>query len=335
MKSLSGERVSVIIPNYNGRAYLNDCLGSLLQQTYEGAELIVVDNGSSDGSIEFVAREYSKVRLVALESNRGYSAAVNAGFRAASGDLLVVLNNDTRAEPEFIGELCGALREEHAASMAAPKMLFSRAPDTINSAGLGYSIRGTNHDLGFGLKDGPDFQERRWIFGPCGGAGAYRRSLFEDIGGFDEDFFMYYEDVDYSFRAQLAGHKCVFVPGARIYHAEGGSGASLPEPRNYYFARNSLVVILKDFPARLMVKHAPAILWEVARRAGSPLLRGDSSAVRGYVAAVGLMGAILRKRRWVQRQRRVPDRYIEEILKRNRSVVKEINLKGRPVEERP
>jgi GT2 family glycosyltransferase len=146
---------------------------------------------------------------------------------------------------------------------------------------------------------------------------------------------MYYEDVDFSFRAQLAGHKCVFVPTARIHHAEGGSGASLPRPRNYYFARNSLAVILKDFPARLILKHAPTILWEIAKRAGSPLLRGDASAVRGYAAAVRQIGAILQKRRRVQRQRRVPDNYIEEILKRNRSVIREINLNGRPGGEHP
>ncbi len=225
------------------------------------------------------------------------------------------------------------LSEEPAAAMAAPKMLFARAPKIINSMGLGYSITGTNHDIGFGVEDGSQFGARNWVFGPCGGAGMYRRSVFEDVGPFDEDFFMYYEDVDYGFRAQLAGHRCIFVPTARVHHAEGGSGWTLPRSRDYYFARNSFAVILKNFPARLMLKHSHTILWEIAKRAVSPLRRGDVSALRGYGAALGRIVSILRKRHDVQRRKKVSDGYIEDILKKNRTILKEINLRGRPVEE--
>lgn len=327
-------KISVVIPNCNGKPYLADCLDSLLEQSYRDAEIIVVDNASTDGSAQLVEQGYPQVRLLRRESNRGFAAAVNAGIGAAGGEFVLVLNNDTRADRDFVRELCAALSEEPAASMAAPKMLFARAPQTINSMGLGYSITGTNHDIGFGLEDGSQFQSRIWLFGPCGGAGMYRRSMLEEVGGLDEDFFMYYEDVDLSFRAQLVGHKCIFVPTARVYHVEGASGAELPKPKNYYFARNSLVVILKDFPGSLLVKYSPVLCWEMAKRALSPLLRGDASALMGYGAALGVIGESLRKRREVQRRRKVPVRYIEDILRKNRSVLKEINLRGRPAEER-
>ena len=219
--------------------------------------------------------------------------------------------------------------------MGAPKMLFARDRKTINSIGLGYSITGSNHDIGFGLEDGERFGTKRWVFGPCGGAGMYRRSMVEDVGLFDEDFFMYYEDVDYSFRAQLAGHKCIFVPTARIYHAEGGSATALPRQKGYYFARNSLAVILKDFPSSLILRYFHVITWEIIKRIMSPLLRGDTSALQGYMAAMGLIGDLLKKRREVQKRVSVPESYIENILRANRSVVKEINLRGRPVEELP
>ncbi|UCD57121.1 MAG: glycosyltransferase family 2 protein [Candidatus Hydrogenedentota bacterium] len=325
--------ISVIIPNYNGGSHLPECLDSLLEQSYKNLEIIVVDNASTDGSVGLVTQNYRDARVVCMESNRGFSSAVNAGIGVARGELVVVLNNDTRAESGFVRELHRALSEEAAAAMAAPKMLFARSPHTINSMGLGYSITGTNHDIGFGLKDGPRFETRDWLFGPCGGAGMYRRSLFEEVGPFDEDLFMYYEDVDYSFRAQLAGCKCISVPTARVYHSEGASGVALPRPRNYYFARNSSAVILKNFPRRLLFKYFHAISWEIAKRAVSPLLRGDTSALQGYIAALGLIGSTLKKRREVQRRRRVPARYIENILKKNRSILKEINLRGRPVEE--
>jgi GT2 family glycosyltransferase len=324
---------SIVIPNYNGSAYLPECLDSLHEQSFKPLDIIVVDNGSTDGSVALLERDYPNVRLVRLASNRGFAAAVNAGIDAARGGDIVLLNNDTRCEPDFVRELYQALRNMPDASMAAPKMLFARAPETINSMGLGYGIAGTNHDIGFGLKDGPQFQKQEWIFGPCGGAGMYRRTAFDNVGRFDEDFFMYYEDVDFSFRAQLAGHKCITVPTARVYHAEGGSAGTLPKPKNYYFARNSLLVIIKNFPMRLILKYIFTLKWELLKRAGSPLRKGDTSALIGYCAALGSIGSALKKRREVQKLKKVDDSYIEAILVKNRSLARQINLRGRPGEE--
>jgi hypothetical protein len=296
---------------------------------------MVADNGSCDASVRLLEANYPNVRLIKLPVNKGFSAAVNAGIQAGRGELVVILNNDTRAEPDFISELYGALKDEHSAAMAAAKILFARDPKIINSVGLGYSITGSNHDIGFGLEDGPHFGNRDWVFGPCGGAGMFRRSVLEDVGPFDEDFFMYYEDVDYSFRAQLLGHKCIFVPTARVYHEEGASGGFLPKRRDYFFARNSFSVIVRNFPSRLVFKYAHTISWEIAKRTLSPLLRGDVSAIMGFGAAIGRLASALKKRRVTQAHRRVSDSYIESVLMKNRSVAKEINLRGRPVEGLP
>ncbi|RJP24072.1 MAG: glycosyltransferase family 2 protein [Candidatus Abyssobacteria bacterium SURF_5] len=326
--------VSVIIPNYNGEKYLADCLGSLAKQSFSQVEIIVVDNASTDRSTEIIRQRFPSVRLVPLSANRGFAAAVNRGIKTANGNYIILLNNDTQADVNFVRALHAALERDPQAAMAAPKMLFLKNPERVNSAGLGYSITGTNHDIGFGRLDGPDFRTPAWIFGPCGGAGIYRREIFDEVGEFDEDLFMYYEDVDFCFRAQLSGFKCIFVPDAIVYHAEGGSSASLPKPKNFYFARNSLWVIIKNFPVKTLFAYLPAILWEMLKRAFSPLLKGDPSAVIGYCSAIKSLRKYLEKRREVQRLVRAPIHDIEQLLKKNRSVCKEINIHGRPCEER-
>ncbi len=321
--------VSVIVPNYNGAEYLRDCLGSLAEQTLSDVEVVVVDNASSDGSPEKVERDYPWVNLVRLALNRGFAAAVNAGVSASAGEFVILLNNDTRAEPDFVEELHASIVKSGAA-MAAPKMLFARDPRIINSMGLGYCVTGTNHDIGFGREDGENFAESREIFGPCGGAGMYRRSMLEDVGSLDESFFMYYEDVDLAFRAQLAGHKCISVPSARVYHIEGAGGASLPRSRNYYFTRNAVAVIAHNFPRRLLIRHFHTLIWEMVKRAGSPALSGDISAILGYLAGLARLGDSLGKRRVIQRRRRASDEYIEEMLVKNLSVLGGVDLRGRP-----
>jgi GT2 family glycosyltransferase len=329
------KKVSVIVPNYNGAHYLEDCLSSLLEQSFKALEIVVVDNASNDHSADLVRKQFPDVRLICLPSNRGFAAAVNKGLESTQGEYILILNNDTRTEPGFVSELYGALEDEPEAAMAAPKILFLRDPRIVNSAGLGYCITGTNHDIGFGRMDGPEFGTPVRIFGPCGGAGMYRRELFRRIGGFDEDFFMYYEDVDLCFRAQLAGFKSMYVPSARVYHAEGGSESTLPRPKEFYFARNALLVIIKDFPARILLKHLPAITWETTKRAGSALLRGEFSAIQACLSAIRMLPKFLAKRREVQQAREAPLREIEALLLKNSSVRGETNIHGRPCKERP
>jgi GT2 family glycosyltransferase len=225
---------SVVIPNWNGAQHLPVCLDALREQTYPDLEVLVVDNASTDGSQALLVRRYPEVRLLSLPRNLGLTGANNAGFRAARGEVLISLNNDTEAGPHFVKALADALVAHPEAGMAASKMLLFDRRDTIHSAGDGYRVDGIPFNRGVWQRDEGQFDEPGWIFGGCGGAVAYRRTMLDEIGPFDETFFMYCEDVDLNWRAQLAGWRCWYTPAAVVYHklsATGGIGETSPLPR--------------------------------------------------------------------------------------------------------
>lgn len=216
--------ISVIIPNYNGAHHLADCLDSLACQTvFSRCEFIVVDNASADESIALLAQRYPWVQRIELPDNRGFSAAVNAGIQAARGDILVLLNNDTRAEPDWLAQIERAFDQHPAASIIASRMLRWEPPHLIDSAGDRFALlggKGINIAAGQLAKSRP---QATWVPAACAGAAAYRRALFEDIGLFDESFFLVYEDLDLSLRALVAGHRCLYWPDAVVYHKRGVS----------------------------------------------------------------------------------------------------------------
>lgn len=245
--------VSIIIPNWNGAHHLPECLDSLAAQTRRDAEIIVVDNGSSDTSLELLDSGYDWVRVIALESNGGFSSAVNAGIRHSQADLIVLLNNDTRAEPDWLERMVIGMERYPKASFAACKMLHHDPPHRIDSAGDGYSIlagAGTNIGLG---EPGDQYSEDAWVFGACAGAAIYRRSLFDDIGLFDEDFFLVFEDVDLDLRAQVAGHRCLYIADAVVYHKRGAStdNASMEVISRSW--RNTIWIAGKNLPPMLLM----------------------------------------------------------------------------------
>ncbi len=216
-------RVSVIIPNWNGAGHLPECLTSLEQQRFEGYEVALVDNGSTDESLSLVERDFPWVRIVRNEANLGFSAAVNAGIRATNSEYVVLLNNDTRAREDWLERLVVAMDGAPEASFAACRMLRYDPPHRIDSAGDRFSLlRGGGVNIGGG-EPAEDHEQPAWVFGACAGAALYRRSLFDDIGLFDEDFFLVFEDVDLSLRARVAGHECLYVPEAIVYHKRGAS----------------------------------------------------------------------------------------------------------------
>ena len=217
-------RASVIIPSGNGRAHLPVCLAALRRQTFDDFEVVLVDNNSSDDSIPFVRREFPEVQVVALPYNGVFAGTVNAGIRRGGGEIVVLLNNDTEVEPDWLAELVGALDREPEASMAASKMLLFDRRDTLHSAGDFYGLDGVPGSRGVWQRDQGQYDRDRWVFGPCGGAAAYRRSMLGDVGLFDEDLVAYCEDVDLNLRAQAAGHRCVFAPRARVYHRLSATG---------------------------------------------------------------------------------------------------------------
>jgi GT2 family glycosyltransferase len=254
-----------------------------------------------------------------MEHNLGLTGGNNAGFRAARGQILISLNNDTEVDTLFVEALVTALLDHPEAGMAAAKMLLFDQRDTIHSAGDGYGIDGIPYNRGVWQKDQGQYDGPGWIFGGCGGAVAYRRAMLEDAGTFDESFFMYCEDVDLNWRSQLAGWRCWYTPQALVYHKLSATGGG--PIASYYTGRNTLWVIAKDYPGTLLRKHWTRILqaqWKVTREA-LRAWRGEAARARLRGQFAGLLGwlKMSNQRRAIQSNRRVSDVYIESLLRRD------------------
>jgi GT2 family glycosyltransferase len=306
---------SVIIPSWNGAHLLPACLDSLAGQTYAPLEVLVADGASTDSTVELIAARYPGVRLVRLRRNRGFAGNVNAGLRAARGSIVALLNNDAQAEPDWLTACVQALDQWPGVGAVASKVLYADRV-TLNSAGDQLGRDGAPRQRGVGLPDGPVWDRPEAVFGATGGAAVYRRAMLGDVGLLDEAFFMYLEDVDLAFRAQLAGWGCVYQPAARVYH-QGGATASGPLA-SFYNGRNLIRLLAKDLPGGLVRRLLPGIVAYQMRRARSALAAWRGAAARATLQGqlAGLLGLPrhLADRGPVQSRRRVSDAYIYSLL---------------------
>ncbi len=306
---------SVIVPSWNGAHLLAACLTSLESQTYQQVEVIVADGGSSDDSAGLVACSFPGVRFLRLERNRGFAGNVNAGLRAAHGATLLLLNNDAVAEPEWVERCVAVLDERPAVGSVAGKVLFQDRR-TINSAGDLIGLDGAPRQRGAGQSDGPAWSRPGPVFGAMGGAAAYRRAMLADVGLLDESFFMYLEDVDLAFRAQLRGWTCHYEPAARVYHRGGASGGGTLE--SYWNGRNLIRLLAKNVPSGLVPRLLPAMVFCQLGRARAALgaWRGAAAraTLRGQIAGLALLPDHLAARGPVQAGRRVSDAYVYGLL---------------------
>src|ERR671910_2429996 len=242
-------RVTVVIPNWNGEQFLRLCLGSLRDQSFRVFETIVVDNGSVDSSITFVEEHFPEVDVVALGENLGIAAAFNAGIEASTLEYVVLLNNDTEQDPGWLEALVRAAEDHPEAGLFASKLVDFHDRGVLDGAGDAMRLSGLPYRLGHGERDRGQFDEPGYVFGACAAAALYRKSLFEEVGLFDEDFVSYCEDGDLSFRAQLAGHRCFYVPDAVVYHLGSASTGGKRSPTAIRLgSRNSLSLLVKDLP---------------------------------------------------------------------------------------
>jgi GT2 family glycosyltransferase len=308
---------SVVIPNWNGAAYLPGCLDSMRSQSYRRFEVLVVDDGSTDGSDRMVAERYPEFRLVSLRSNRGFARAANEGIRAARGDLAVLLNNDAEADQDWLARLADAAVTHPEAGFFACKILLHDRREVIHSAGDFYGADGVPGNRGVWQRDEGQFDREEYVTAACGAASAWRRSLLDDVGLLDESLFMYCEDVDLSLRAQMMGHRCLYVPAARVYHRLSATGGG--KLASYYCGRNFIAVAVKNLPSAALRRHWRALVgMQIAfavhsiRHLREPAAR---ARLRGQVA--GLLGipGRLAQRRAVQGRRRVPDDYLLSLLR--------------------
>lgn len=255
------KRVSVVIPNYNGMQYIKACLDSLMQQTIKDWEILFVDNGSTDGSREFVEREYPQVTVIPLSENTGFCHAVNVGIQKAEAEYVVLLNNDTEAEPEFLEMLYEGIRVKQNAFSGSAKMIQFHNRRCIDDAGDFYNAFGWAFARGKGKPEEKYNQEKK-IFSSCGGAVIYRKKLVEELGFFDEEHFAYLEDMDLGYRAQIAGYDNWYLPKARVYHiGSGTSGSTYNLFKVRYSSRNNIYMIYKNMPLGQIILNFPFLLF--------------------------------------------------------------------------
>jgi GT2 family glycosyltransferase len=300
-------RISVIVLNWNGRAHLERCLGSLQAQTYPDFEVVVVDNGSTDGSPELVAQRFPAVRLLRHATNLGFAAGNNAGFRATSSEFVATLNNDAWAEPTWLAELLQAMERHPRVGTCASKMLLASRPGTLDSAGIIADRAGITWNRRNCEPDTGEGEAPTEVFGACAGAALYRRAMLEDVGLFCEDFFCYLEDADLAWRARLRGWRCLYVPTAVVHHAHSATGREGSAFKNRLLGRNKVWLIARNYPSPQVWLHLPVIAaYDAAAVAYHLLARRDTSPLQGRVAGLRGLPRALRQRRDIQARRTVP-----------------------------
>ncbi|MBI4541227.1 MAG: glycosyltransferase family 2 protein [Gemmatimonadetes bacterium] len=306
-----GLRVSVVIPTWNGAPMLTHALDSLARQTWSDFEIIVVDNGSSDGTAELVARQYPHVGLVHFRENRGFAAAVNAGIRESRGEIVVLMNNDTEADARWLEALARALEAHPEVGSCASKVLDFHDRARIDSAGDRLGLIASQ--IGHGERDGPAFACPRYVLSACAGAAAYRRRMLATLGLFDERFESYLEDVDLGVRAQLRGYRCLYVPDAVIFHRGSATARRMPERKFYLLLRNSLFLFFQYMPPLRLAVFGPLMLVAplyVAVRERVPLRVGARS-LRDFLRD---LPAVLERRREAARSRRISGSEFRRLL---------------------
>jgi len=310
------KKISVIVLNFNGKDLLKECLTSLREQTYKDFEVILVDNSSTDSSIEYVKNNFPEVKILALEKNVGFCKGNNEGIKISQGEYIVLLNNDTKVDHFWLEELYRAILGNPQVGFCASKIIFCSDQENIDTAGDGYSLCGAPFKRGH-LENRDKYNKEEEVFGACAAATIYRKSMLNDIGLLDEDFFMGFEDSDLSFRAQLKGYKCLYVPTAIVFHRVSATIGKLSNRQVYYGQRNVEYVYIKNMPTGLILKHfffhliynIGAFLFFLSKGRGLVFLKAKLSV------SMNLKG-LLEKRKVIQKTRRVDNTYLEEIMEK-------------------
>jgi len=323
--------VSIVIVNWDGKRHLEHCLPSVLKQTYANYEVIVVDNGSNDGSGEYVERDFSQVLLIRNKENLGFAKANNIGIKAAKGKYIATLNNDTIVDSHWLSELVKAAEGNKKVGMVASKMLRFFPYNVIDSAGIVMDKAGTSYDRGQGEQDLGQFETPQEVIGPCAGAALWRRDMLAQIGLFDENYFVFLEDLDLAYRARLGGWRCIYVPKAIVYHVHsastGGAGSAF---KYYIIGRNRLWTIFKDFSIKQMIVYFPLIAsYTVLMVAYDLAVKHRLAAVKGVADAMRCLPQVLAKRREIHGKRQVPYSEIERLLEWPKSLFVTLRLARR------
>jgi GT2 family glycosyltransferase len=317
----SPPKVSVVIPNRDGATprdgltYLEMVLSTLREQTFRDFDVTVVDNGSSDGSVEYLRESWPEVRLVTLSENAGFSAAINRGMEASDGEYVALLNTDLELSVDWLGLLVGELDRDPGVGFVTGKVMSYWERDVIEQVGQELYTCGRFWPRGLDQRDEGQYDEPRRVAIVTAAAALYRRSAIERAGAFDESYFLYCEDADVCLRILLEGYGGRYVPGPAAFHVRGGTVSRASDSTRFYLTRNALITLLKDLPASILLRSLPKIglyqlhLLREARTEGS-----GGTVLRAWGAFVRSLPATLRKRRRVQRRRQIDAGQIAPLL---------------------
>ena len=335
--------LSVIIPNWNGKHFLTECIDSLKEQTFRDFETILVDNGSTDGSAEFAEKRYGEfIRVLRNNENLGFAGGNNIGIQAARGKYIVLLNNDTWADPHWLEELVKATQIDSLIGMWGSKIRSYFQRNKIEGIGELIYWDGLCRAQGQFEQDDGQYEVMQEILFPPGCGAMYRKSVLDEIGLFDEDFFAYGDDTEIGIRARLAGWKCLYVPRAIIYHKNSGTGGQHSPFKAYYVERNRFWITLKYFPLPLLLFTPFFTIWRFAFQAyGALSHRGAAGKFTQMHSPWHLIGILFKaygsgfrglpkmweKRRRLSRLRKVSFREIFSWFKRFGISAREISLR--------
>jgi hypothetical protein len=313
-------KVSLIVVNHNGRDFIVNCLRALEGQLLKDFEIIIIDNGSSDGSLVEIQKLLNQsviiplVKIVSLEKNIGFAGGNLEGLRHANGEYIALLNNDTEPDKGWLGELVKAMDNSPDVGICASKLIV-HGTNLIDSAGDGFStaLRGFKREEG---KRNFSYKERDYIFGACAGAALYRRKMIEEIGFLDEDFFLIHEDTDLNFRAQLHGWKVLYVPTAQVYHKVRSSIGSMSDMAIYYTVRNSEFVRIKNIPFGVFMRCLPEFLIGALTEFVYFAIKHKRLRLyfKAKIDALRMFPRMLKKRTIVMKNKKISNRYLLNIM---------------------
>lgn len=311
-------KASVIIPNWNGKELLKDCLASLTKQTFRNFEIILVDNASSDDSLSYVKENFPKIKIITLAKNFGFARAINEGVKLSNAKYCIFLNNDASADKNWLKNMieCADLHSE--VISVNPKILNFFNRKLIDGVGISINEVGQAGSIGWNEVDSGQYNREEYIFGATGAASLFKRADFVKVGGFDESFFMYSEEVDFAFRAQFLRFKSIFCPNAKVFHKHKATAQKYPQLVEYWQFRNMYQTIIKDFPANIILKkwrwlkiilvYGNTVIYQIKKGFFWP-------PVLVTLYLLFHLPALATRRVKIQRSKKVDDSYIESFLK--------------------
>lgn len=314
--SLMKTNVTIVVPNWDGKDYIGVCLRSLFEQNLE-ADIIVVDNGSVDGSVDYIKKNFTGANVIELKTNTGFAGGVNRGIEYAikhGADYVALFNNDAVADKNWLKRLVEAANNHPRAGIVTGKLMRSDKKHIDSTADI-LSIHGLPFPRGRNEVDHGQYDKPEYVFGASGGASLYRASMLKEIGLFDEDFFAYFEDVDISFRAQLAGWKVYYEPEAIAYHEVGATSSRMGSFSRYHSVKNIILLYNKNMPGHLFWKYKLLLFMQLARmKIGALRDKQFGAYLSGFFKGLSLMPSTFAKRRKIQKSRVVSVKDIDKLL---------------------